>query len=70
MGALFPHPFGSTSRGSTLIGSLASTLDHLIILLVNVSRGSIIVADDVLYFEGRSYVLGILDMVYYNFFGI
>jgi hypothetical protein len=28
--ALFPHPYGSTSRGSTFIGSLVQTLGRLI----------------------------------------
>ncbi len=70
LGALSPHPSGSIFEGSTLIGSLAWTLDYLIALLEYVFQGSIIVADNVLYCASRSSVLGILGMIYYTLYGI
>jgi hypothetical protein len=35
--ALFPHPFGSTSKGFALISSFIQILGHLIALPINVS---------------------------------
>lgn len=70
LGALSPHPFGSIFEGSTLIGSLAWTLDYLIALLEYAFRGSIIDVDNVLYCANRSSILGILGMIYYILYGI
>jgi hypothetical protein len=64
MNTLSPHPFGSTSGGSALIGSLVQTLDRFITLLATAFQGSIIVTNGVLYLAGHSFVLGILGMVY------
>lgn len=64
MMALFPHPFGSTSRGFSLIGSFIQILVHFITLPINVSWGSITTANDIMYFTSCYFVLGIFDMVY------
>jgi len=66
-GALFPYPFGSTSKGFAFINSLTWTLDRFITLPVNASQGSIIDADGILYLVGHSFILGIIGMVYCTF---
>lgn len=58
------HPFGLTFGGFAFIGSLAWTLNNFIALPINVSWGSITIADGVLYLTNHSYVLGILDIIY------
>jgi hypothetical protein len=70
LNVLSPHPFGSTTKGSTLIDNLIQTLNHFIVLLVNVSQGSITIVYDVLYLVSCSFVLGIFNMVYCIIFGI
>ncbi len=45
--ALFPHPFGSTSKGFALISSFIQILGHLIALPINVSWSSITIANDI-----------------------
>jgi hypothetical protein len=65
--ALFPHPFGSTFKGSTFIGNFIQTLGCLIALSMNVSWGFIIAMDNILYLASCSSVLGILGMVCCNF---
>jgi hypothetical protein len=67
---MFPLPFGSTSRGFTFIGNIFQTLNYFIVLLLNVSQGSIIVTNGVLYLVGHSFVLGILSMVYCTLSGV
>jgi hypothetical protein len=67
---LFPHPFDSTSRTIAFINSLIWILGCFIALLVNVSRGSIIVVNSILYPTSRSFILGVHDMVYYIIFGV
>lgn len=63
--ARFPHPFGSTSKSTTFIDNFLLILVHFIILLINVSQGSITDANNVLYLVSHSFILCILDMVYY-----
>jgi hypothetical protein len=65
-----PHPFGSTCGGFAFICSLVRRLGCLMSLIVNVSRGSIITTNDVLYLTSHSSVLGIFGVVYYIFFGV
>ncbi len=63
---LFLHPFGSTSKGTTLNNNLSPILGHLIALPINVYLCSITTANDVLYLVGPSFVLNILDTMYYT----
>ncbi len=65
--ALSPHPSSFTSKGSTLNGNLVWTPGCLIIVILNVSWGSITIVNDILYPTSRSFVLGILVMVYCTF---
>ncbi len=55
---------------ATLIDILVHTLGHFIALSMNVSQGSIIVVDDVLYLASHSSILGILVMVCCTFYGV
>jgi hypothetical protein len=61
---LSPHPFGSTSKDSTFIGSFIHTLGCFIVLLMNIFLGSITIVDNILYHVGHSYVLGTIGIVY------
>ncbi len=63
---LFLHPFGSTSKGTTFNNNLSPILGHLIALPINVYLCSITTANDVLYLVGPSFVLNILDTMYYT----
>jgi hypothetical protein len=60
---LSPHPFDSTFGGFALISIFAQTLGCLIALPLNVSQGSIIVTNNVLYPASHSSILGILDII-------
>jgi hypothetical protein len=70
LSALSPHPSIVTFGGFAFDGNLARTLGHLIALLMNVSRGSITIVNNILYPTSRSFVQGIFVMVNYirNYF--
>lgn len=63
--ALFPHPSSPTFGSTTLIDNFLQILGRFITLLVFVSQGSITDANNILYFTSHSFVMCILDMVYY-----
>lgn len=61
--ALFPHPFGSTFGGITFNNSF-QILGSPITLPTNVSRGSIIAIDNILYYACHFFLMGILNPLY------
>lgn len=67
---LSPHPSNSTFKDIAFNDNLFQILGRLIALLVNVSWGSIITIDNVLYLGGHSSILGILDTMHYIFSGV
>jgi hypothetical protein len=68
--ALFSHPFGSMSRGIVFIDNFVQILGCLIALPINVFQGSIIVANNILYLTSHSFIMGILDIMYYIICGV
>jgi hypothetical protein len=68
--ALSPHISSSMSKGIVVIDSFSWILGHLIALLINVSQGSIIITNNIMYLASHSSIMGILDIVYSTLFGM
>ncbi len=65
--ALSPHPSGSIVGGIALNNILLWILGCFIVLPINVSQASIIVVDGIMYLISRSFILGILNIIYCTF---
>lgn len=65
--ALYPHPSGSIFGSTALNNILLWILGCFIVLLVNVSQGSMIVVNGIMYFTSCSSIMGILNIVYCTF---
>lgn len=61
--ALFPQTFGSNFDASPSKNKRFQLLGHLYALQVNVSCGSKLIVESILYLVGHSFVLGICDIV-------
>ncbi len=68
--ALFSHPFGSMSKGIVFIDKFIQILGCFIVLPINVFEDSVIVANNILYLTSHSFILGILDIMYYIIYGV
>ncbi len=69
MFALFPHPFSSMSGGIVIIDNISWILGHLIPLRINISQGSTIITNNVMYLASHSSTMGIFYIIYYTLFG-
>ncbi len=68
--ALFSHPFGSMSKVIVFIDNFVHILGRLIALPINVFQGSINVANNIMYLTSHSFIMGIIDIMYYIIHGV